>query len=123
MSVHSTLLGSGVTARAVPLAPMESGLDRGAGPLDTRRDTIDRWSAAFARGDDAEVDRLVRQSRIDRAWVVASGELGAMLGQASPPASSVVAEPVLQATGPLADVTHQIGSALGAKALVGDLSV
>jgi hypothetical protein len=48
--------------------------------VDARRDTIDRWSAAFARGDDDEVARLVRQSRTDHVWVAASGQLGPMLG-------------------------------------------
>jgi hypothetical protein len=48
--------------------------------LDSQRDTIDRWSAALARGDDAEVRRLVSQSRSDRMWVAASGQLGTMLG-------------------------------------------
>lgn len=80
MSDNSPLRGSGVAARATSVAPMESGLDRGVNRLDPRRDTIDRWSAALARGDDAEVDRLVRQSRIDRVWVAASGQLGTMLG-------------------------------------------
>ena len=80
MSDNSPLRGSGVTARPTSVAPMESGLHRGVNRLDPRRETIDRWSAALARGDDAEVDRLVRQSRIDRVWVAASGQLGTMLG-------------------------------------------
>jgi hypothetical protein len=48
--------------------------------VDVRRDTIDRWSAAFARGDADEVARLVRQSRTDHVWLAASGQLGPMLG-------------------------------------------
>jgi hypothetical protein len=48
--------------------------------VDVRRDTIDRWSAAFARGDTDEVARLVRQSRTDHVWLAASGQLGPMLG-------------------------------------------
>jgi hypothetical protein len=40
-----------------------------------RRDIINRWSAALARRDDDEVDRLVQQSRIDRAWFLASEQL------------------------------------------------
>jgi hypothetical protein len=48
--------------------------------IGSQRDTLDLWIAAFARGDDAEVRRLVRQSRSDRIWVAASGQLGTMLG-------------------------------------------
>ena len=59
---------------------MESSLDRAVDRPDTRRETIDLWSAALARGDDAEVDRLVRQSHVDRCWIAASGQLGTMLG-------------------------------------------
>jgi hypothetical protein len=29
-------------------------------------DTLGQWRVAFGRGDDAEVDRLVRQARTDR---------------------------------------------------------
>lgn len=53
-----------------------AGTDR----LSSPRNTLDHWGAALARGDDAEVDRLVRQSRIDRDGVAASGQLGKMLG-------------------------------------------
>lgn len=67
-SSSSPLRGSGVTAR--------DRTDR----LDRRRDIIDHWSEALARGDDAAVERLVRQSRIDRSWVAASGQFGALLG-------------------------------------------
>ena len=77
---ETPLLGSGVTERATSPAPMNSGLDQ----LDPRRDTIDRWSAALARGDDAEVDRLVRRSRMDRVLTAATGQLGTMLGGADP---------------------------------------
>ena len=59
---------------------MASGLDREVDQLDPRRDAIDRWGAALARGDGIEVDRLVRQSRVARIWVAASGQLGEMLG-------------------------------------------
>jgi hypothetical protein len=47
---------------------------------DPRRAALDHWGAALARGDHAEVERLVRQSRIDREWTAASGQLGSMLG-------------------------------------------
>ncbi len=59
---------------------MESGFDHGVDLLDRRRETIGHWTAALARGDDAAVERLVRQSRIDRIWVGVSGQLGTMLG-------------------------------------------
>jgi hypothetical protein len=59
---------------------LETGLDRCVDRLNSRRDTLDHWSAALARGDDAAVERLVQQSRIDRIWVAASGQLGPMLG-------------------------------------------
>jgi hypothetical protein len=59
---------------------MESGLDRCVDRLNHRRDTIDHWTTALASGDAAAVERLVRQSRIDRIWVAASGQLGEMLG-------------------------------------------
>ena len=45
-----------------------------------RRDSIDAWCAAVACRDDAEVERLVRQSRVDRIWDAASGQLGTMVG-------------------------------------------
>ena len=80
MSDTSPLRGSGMNAGAMSVASMELAVDRVVAPLDSRRDTLNRWSAALARGDRAEVDRLVTQSRIDRAWVAASGRLGAMLG-------------------------------------------
>ena len=84
--------GGGVRAGATPLAPTESGLDRGVNRIDPRRGTIDRWTAALARGNDVEVDRLVRLSRIARVGVAASSQLAVMLGQAAPTASSEVAE-------------------------------
>lgn len=46
-----------------------------------RRNILDRWSAALARGDDAEVDRLVQQSRTDRVRVAAE-QLGTISDQA-----------------------------------------
>jgi hypothetical protein len=74
--------------RAPVFAPMETYLgrcaQRSAERLDSHRQAIDQWSTALARGDHAEVDRLVRQSRLDRGWAAASGRLGAMLGQAVP---------------------------------------
>ena len=88
------------------------GLDRGGVRVDPRHDTIGRWSAALARGDEAEVDRLVRQSRIDRAWVATSGQIGAMVDlsrSAAPDDGSeraLLSRPVL-----LADATHQTGGA------------
>ena len=65
--------GRGVRARATPLAPTESGLDRGVNRIAPRRGTIDRWTEALARRNDVEVDRLVRLSRIARVGVAASG--------------------------------------------------
>jgi hypothetical protein len=50
------------------------------GRSDSQRDTIDLWTAALVCGDDAAVRRLVRQSRDDRMWAAASGQLGTMLG-------------------------------------------
>jgi hypothetical protein len=50
-----------------------------------RRNALDCWGAALARGDVAEVDRLVRQSRIDRLHV-GSERLGTLSGQADPTA-------------------------------------
>ncbi len=47
---------------------------------DSRRTSIEGWSAALASGDGAEVTRLVRQSRVDRVKAAATGKLGAMLG-------------------------------------------
>ncbi len=47
---------------------------------DPRRQNLAQWEAALERGDHAEVDRLVRQSRLDRSWIAASGQLGMMLG-------------------------------------------
>jgi hypothetical protein len=48
--------------------------------LESRSDTLEHWGAALARGDEAAVDRVVRQSRADRIWLAASGQLGPMLG-------------------------------------------
>jgi len=47
---------------------------------DPRRQNLAHWGAALERGDQAEVDRLVRQSRLDHSWIAASGQLGTMLG-------------------------------------------
>lgn len=59
---------------SVPAPDPSFGDDAGRvpGPLPPRRVTIERWGAALADHDDIEVERLVRQSRIDRAWVVSS---------------------------------------------------
>ena len=59
---------------------MQAGLDFGRGGVDPRCNTVELWSAALARRDGAEVDRLVRQSRVDRICAAASGQLGTMLG-------------------------------------------
>lgn len=110
MSDSTTLHDSGVTARTVSVAPIQSGPDLGVGRADPRRATLDRWSAALARGDDAEVDRLVRQSRMDRAWVAASGQIGAMVDQARPAASNEGTERALfRKPDLLANVTRQTG--------------
>jgi hypothetical protein len=47
--------------------------------------TIDQWGFALDHHDDAEVERLVSQSRADRADEAASGRLGTMLGGVVPP--------------------------------------
>jgi hypothetical protein len=47
---------------------------------DARRATLEQWGVALALGDDATVERVVRQSRTDRIWLAASGQLGTMLG-------------------------------------------
>ncbi len=60
--------------------PMSSPGDRRT----PRRVAIDRWSEALARGDDIEADRLVRQSRIDRVGIAATGQLGVMVGLDGP---------------------------------------
>lgn len=52
----------------------------GGDRLDVPPRPIDLWIAALARGDDAEVDRLVRQSRVDRLWAAAYGQLGVTVG-------------------------------------------
>ena len=51
-----------------------------------RRETIDYWSAVLARRDVAEVDRIVRQSRIDRGGV--SSRLGVAADQPGATAST-----------------------------------
>lgn len=73
---------SGSAARAESAEPAESGLDRRLERGDPRRHVIDAWRAALDRGDDVEVDRLVRQSRIDRRRSTASNPLAALLGHA-----------------------------------------
>ncbi len=45
---------------------------------------LDNWCAAFNRGDDAEVERLVRQWRADRKDLMASGAVGALVGRTAP---------------------------------------
>jgi hypothetical protein len=62
-----------VTTTATALAP---GIDH----LVSRRETLEHWGEALVRGDDEAVARLVRQSRMDRIWISASGQLGTMLG-------------------------------------------
>jgi hypothetical protein len=51
----SESLGSTAPGSAIHVRPSA---DRGA----SRRDALDRWGAAFAHGDDAEVARIVQQS-------------------------------------------------------------
>lgn len=75
MSGNSPLHDFDGTACAPSPVPAGSILAR---PLDPRRDTLDRWSAALARRDDAEVNRLVRQSRTDPMRLLASEQVGAM---------------------------------------------
>jgi hypothetical protein len=53
-------------AFASPTATNAWSFDEDLARLDLRRSTIDRWSDALVRGDGAEVERLVRQGRIDR---------------------------------------------------------
>ncbi|MBI4935185.1 MAG: hypothetical protein HY828_14985 [Actinobacteria bacterium] len=53
-------------------------------PLPETKDTLARWRAALAQGDEDEVARLVRLSRADRNEIATSGQLGAMLGQVDP---------------------------------------
>jgi hypothetical protein len=74
------MLRDGVTMSR-PVAAIAGQLLDGGGSLPhARRDTIDAWCAAVACRDDAEVERLVRQSRVDRMWDAASGQLGMMVG-------------------------------------------
>jgi hypothetical protein len=74
--------------RATSAVPVERGLDQGAWSRAARSGALHRWRAALARGDGAEVERLVQQSHADRVAIAASGQLGAMLGQRDPSASS-----------------------------------
>ena len=57
-----------------------------------RRNALECWGAAFSLGDDAEVDRLVRQSHDDSDATPALGLIGARRLQTNrlgPPAESV----------------------------------
>lgn len=71
---------SGLPALEASEAPTGAGRDPRVERVDLQRELFENWRAALARGDDAEVDRLVRQSRIERVWAAASGPLDAMLG-------------------------------------------
>lgn len=62
-------------------------LDRAADRLVRRRIVLDHWGAALARGDAAEVNRLVLQSRSDRVRPGTIAPLGALLGHAGPTTS------------------------------------
>lgn len=54
-----------------------------------RRDAIDSWGAALARGDDDEIERLVRRSRSARVEKRRIGRLGLIVDRADQTASRI----------------------------------
>jgi hypothetical protein len=77
---------------ATSLPTVEAGLRGRTVPIDPRLDAIDRWGAALAQHDDAEVDRLVRKSRAARVEDATAGRFGIVLGQLDPTSPSRAVE-------------------------------